>query len=123
MKFQDSRTKSHLTEQIDYVKPIENVANTQGDIKCQIEEVYVKQEEIAEPNIKIEHKDDLNIDVDLEFEPNEIKAFKADAVFVHEDVRYPCDQCDYKATQKGSLKRHTTWSTVRVPLCGQNNFF
>ena len=25
---------------------------------------------------------------------------------IHEGVRYPCDQCDYKATQKGSLKRH-----------------
>ena len=25
---------------------------------------------------------------------------------VHGDVRYPCDQCDYKTTQKGTLKRH-----------------
>ena len=22
------------------------------------------------------------------------------------EVRYPCDQCDYKATEKGSLKKH-----------------
>ena len=25
---------------------------------------------------------------------------------VHRDVRYSCDQCDYKATQKGTLDRH-----------------
>ena len=24
----------------------------------------------------------------------------------HEGVKYPCDQCDYKATQKGSLLSH-----------------
>ena len=24
----------------------------------------------------------------------------------HEGVKYPCDQCDYKATWKHSLKRH-----------------
>ena len=24
----------------------------------------------------------------------------------HEDVQFSCDQCDYKATQKGSLKTH-----------------
>ena len=25
---------------------------------------------------------------------------------IHEGVRYPCDQCDYRATEKGNLKRH-----------------
>ena len=25
---------------------------------------------------------------------------------IHGDVRYTCNQCDYKATQKGNLKRH-----------------
>ena len=25
---------------------------------------------------------------------------------IHEGVRYPCDQCDYKASQKESLKTH-----------------
>ena len=24
----------------------------------------------------------------------------------HEDVKYPCDQCDYKATQKAYLQTH-----------------
>ena len=24
----------------------------------------------------------------------------------HQGVRYPCDQCDYKATQRGDLKKH-----------------
>ena len=24
----------------------------------------------------------------------------------HEGVKYPCDQCDYKATEKGNLLRH-----------------
>ena len=25
---------------------------------------------------------------------------------VHEKVKYPCNQCDYKATAKGNLKQH-----------------
>ena len=25
---------------------------------------------------------------------------------IHEGVRYPCDQCDHKATVKGNLKKH-----------------
>ena len=25
---------------------------------------------------------------------------------IHEGVRYSCDQCDYRATTKGNLKRH-----------------
>ena len=25
---------------------------------------------------------------------------------IHEGVRFPCDQCDYKATQKTNLKKH-----------------
>ena len=25
---------------------------------------------------------------------------------IHEGVRYPCDQCDYKATTKGNIKKH-----------------
>ena len=25
---------------------------------------------------------------------------------IHRNIRYPCDQCDYKATQKSSLKTH-----------------
>ena len=24
---------------------------------------------------------------------------------IHEGVRYPCDQCNYKATEKGNLKK------------------
>ena len=24
----------------------------------------------------------------------------------HEGIKYQCDHCDYKATQKGSLKKH-----------------
>ena len=27
---------------------------------------------------------------------------------VHENVKYPCNQCDFKATLKSSLKRHQT---------------
>ena len=27
---------------------------------------------------------------------------------IHEGVRYPCDQCDYRATQPGNVKRHET---------------
>ena len=26
---------------------------------------------------------------------------------IHEGVRYPCDQCDYKATQKSNLSKHS----------------
>ena len=25
---------------------------------------------------------------------------------IHEGVKYPCDQCDYKATEKGQLLKH-----------------
>ena len=25
---------------------------------------------------------------------------------IHEGVRYPCDQCDYRATTKGNKKSH-----------------
>ena len=25
---------------------------------------------------------------------------------MHEKVKHPCNQCDYKATEKGSLKKH-----------------
>ena len=25
---------------------------------------------------------------------------------VHEEVKYPCNQCEYKAAQKGHLKKH-----------------
>ena len=25
---------------------------------------------------------------------------------VHEGIKYPCSQCDYKATQQSHLKRH-----------------
>ena len=33
--------------------------------------------------------------------------FLADFVeSIHEGVRYPCNQCDYKATLKGNLKKH-----------------
>ena len=25
---------------------------------------------------------------------------------IHEGIKYPCDQCDFKATHKGTLKSH-----------------
>ena len=26
--------------------------------------------------------------------------------FIHEGVKYSCESCDYKATEKGSLQKH-----------------
>ena len=38
----------------------------------------------------------------------------------HEGIRYPCDQCDYKATDKGNLMKHikSIHEGIRYP-CGQ----
>ena len=27
----------------------------------------------------------------------------------HEEDRYECDQCEYKASDKGNLSKHKTW--------------
>ena len=32
--------------------------------------------------------------------------FRAHRQSVHEGIKYPCDQCEYKATAMGSLRRH-----------------
>ena len=39
----------------------------------------------------------------------------------HEGVKFPCGQCDYKATQKGSLSRHIKHEGVKFP-CGQCDY-
>ena len=41
----------------------------------------------------------------------------------HQGVKYPCDQCDYKATQKGDLLRHlkSIHEGVKYP-CGQCDY-
>ena len=33
---------------------------------------------------------------------------------VHENVKYPCDQCAFKAAEKGYLKRHKMSVHVKV---------
>ena len=38
---------------------------------------------------------------------------------IHEGVKFPCEQCDYKATQKGDLLRHikSKHQGVKFNLC------
>ena len=33
---------------------------------------------------------------------------------IHEGVNYPCDQCGFKTTQKGSLLRHTPYNPYNI---------
>ena len=41
----------------------------------------------------------------------------------HDLIRYPCDQCEYQATEKGALKKHRWWVHSGVKLqCDQCNY-
>ena len=40
---------------------------------------------------------------------------------VHENVKYPCDQCDSKFTQKGDLKKHKLSVHKNVNPCDQHD--
>ena len=56
-------------------------------------------------------KDDLGGSIQYPCDQCEYKATKKGSLkshieSVHEKVQYPCNQCEYKATQNGNLKRH-----------------
>ena len=37
---------------------------------------------------------------------------------IHEGIKYPCNQCDYQATEKGSLQRHVaTMHSNKILKC------
>ena len=42
---------------------------------------------------------------------------------LHKSVKYPCNQCDYKATQKGDLKKHemAVHESIKYP-CNQCDY-
>ena len=44
-------------------------------------------------------------------------------IYFQEGVKFPCDQCDYKATQKGDLLKHikSLHEGVKIP-CGQCDY-
>ena len=50
----------------------------------------------------------------FESKPTQKYDLKKHIMSVHENVKYPCDECAFKAAEKGYLKRHKMSVHVKV---------
>ena len=44
--------------------------------------------------------------IQCEYKATTQGSLKKHILSVHQKIKYPCNQCDYKATTQGSLKKH-----------------
>ena len=84
--------------------------------------------DMAETKVKSIHKESLHNDNRYPCHQCNYKATKPSHLqthiqSIHEGLKYPCDQCKYKATERSALRKHVKYihEEVRYP-CNQCNY-